>query len=301
MPSTSATASAVAEPVCNPPCFSIEKCVAGECQPNCLAGEVYIPPTGAKGFTMGEGDPRTDSQRHTVILSKPFCMDEAEVTTAEYRRCVDSEGCERPQLGDVNSNMRKSYRGQREKHPINMVNHSSATAYCDKLGKALPTEAQWEWAASGGDDRKYPWGNEEPTCENELADFTPGGSPQTDPAGNHGCRGGGTSEVKSHPQGRTEWPTGALYDMGGNVWEWTSDCSIPFPKGPVTDPHPVDNPDLGHGCKVWVLRGGGWNRSASGLRVKYRAASKYTYRVPGLGFRCVRNPDPTPPEVEYRR
>lgn len=305
-PSTEAAAPAVSAAVppqpaaCAAPCLDIEKCVAGKCEPNCPAGEVYIPATGAKGFTMGDGDPGTENQRHTVVLTKPFCIDQTEVTTAAYRECFEKHGCERPQLGDINANMRELYRGQRETHPINLVNHRSATHYCKHLGKSLPTEAQWEWAASGGDDRRYPWGDEDPTCENELADFTPGGSPQTDPAGDHGCRGGGTSPIRSHPKGRTVWPAGAIYDLGGNVWEWTSDCLVPYPAEKVTDPHPVDHPGLVKGCKVWALRGGGWNRSKHGLQVSYRAGSKFTYRVPGLGFRCVRNPDPARPEVLYR-
>ena len=77
-------------------------------------------------------------------------------------------------------------------------------------GEALPTEAQFEWASGHGDGRKYPWGDTEPSCE--LADFTPGGSPHLDPAGDVGCHGGGTSEVKAHPKGKTTWPDG----------EWTS-------------------------------------------------------------------------------
>ena len=158
-------------------------------------------------------------------------------------------------------------------------------------GQALPTEAQWEWAAGHGDGRKYPWGNEpEPTCENDLADFTPGGSPQTDPAGNVGCHGGGSSEVKAHPKGKSSWPDGDLYDMAGNVWEWTADCYLPYPSGTVTDPNPKSHPNLDGDCYVRALRGGGWNRSTYALRVFQRAGSKRTYRVPGLGFRCVRNP-----------
>lgn len=275
-------------PSCTPACNRIEKCAAGKCLPGCPEGEVYIPATGEKGFEMGRGNPGTDDQTHTVVLSQPFCMDATEVTVAAYRKCVDSGKCTEPQLRDQNSNYRKEY--ARDRHPLNMVNWEQSTAYCASRGQALPTEAQWEWAAGHGDGRKYPWGSEpEPSCENGTADFTPGGSPHSDPAGNVGCHGGGSSEVKAHAKGKSTWPDGDLYDLGGNVWEWTADCFLPYPKGRVTDPSPQAHPNLAGDCYVRSLRGGGWNRSTYALRVFARAASKKTYRVPGLGFRCVRN------------
>jgi len=274
---------------CSPGCNSIERCDSGKCVPNCPEGEVYIPATGPKGFEMGRGGPGAFDQKHTVILSRPFCMDATEVTVAAYRKCVDSGKCTVPQLNDINSNYREQY--HRDDHPLNMVNFEQSTNYCATRGQALPTEAQWEWAAGHGDGRTWPWGNEpDPTCENERADFTPGGAPHSDPAGDVGCHGGGTSKVKAHPLGKTSWPDGDLFDLAGNVWEWTADCYLPYEKGPVTDPSPQSHPSLHGQCYVRSLRGGGWNRSKTALKVYWRAASKKTYRVPGLGFRCVRNP-----------
>jgi len=237
---------------------------------------------------MGRGKSGDRDQAHRVILTRPFCMDETEVTVVAYRHCVESGACTIPQLRDVNSNYRPEF--HRDDHPLNMVNWQQAKTYCESRGQALPTEAQWEWAASRGDGRKYPWGNEpEPTCESAHADFTPGGSPKTDPAGDVGCHGGGTSEVKSYPNGKVSWPAGDLYDMAGNVWEWTADCYLPYPAEPQTDPSPQVHPALHGDCYVRALRGGGWNRSKTALETYWRAASKRTYRVPALGFRCVRN------------
>jgi formylglycine-generating enzyme required for sulfatase activity len=214
-------------------------------------------------------------------------MDATEVTVATYRVCVEQRGCKVPRLFDVNSN----YRFEREDHPVNMVDLDQALFFCQSLGKTVPTEAQWVWAAGHGDGRKYPWGNEPPTCENARADFTPGGAPKSTPAGNVGCRGGNTSPVGSYPAGKSSWPDGDLYDMGGNVWEWTRDCSLPFDSQRQTDPNPSIHPVLQDRCWVYALVGGGWNRSATALEVGWRAAARRNYQVPGLGFRCVRDPD----------
>jgi len=222
-----------------------------------------------------------------VILTQPFCMDATEVTVAAYRDCVEHRGCPLPRLGDVNSNYRWP---DRDRHPVNMVALDDALAYCGSVDKDLPTEAEWVWAAGHGDGRRYPWGDEAPTCDNGRADFTPGGAPKSDPAGNVGCHGGGTSPVGAHAAGKSAWPSGDLYDLGGNVWEWTRDCSAPFPARTVVDPRPVAHPRLAGECYVFVLLGGGWNRSAVALEIDWRAAAVRNYRVPGLGFRCVRRP-----------
>ena len=299
-PSTNArvapTAIATAKPVaagCNPGCSNIERCENARCVPACPKGEVFIPATGPDGFNMGRGKAGDDDRAHPVVLTQPFCIDSVEVTVKSYRACVDTGACTIPQLNDANSNYRSEF--DRPNHPVNMVNWGQAKTYCESRGQALPTEAQWEWAASRGQGRKYPWGDQpEPTCDNLYADFTPGGSPKTDPAGNVGCHGGGTSEVATHPNGKVSWPDGDVFDMAGNLWEWTMDCYLPYPEGRQIDPSPQAHPKLGGDCYVRALRGGGWNRSSTALQTFQRAASKRTYRVPALGFRCVRNPA-TPP------
>jgi formylglycine-generating enzyme required for sulfatase activity len=273
---------------CQPACSSIERCEAGQCVADCPPGEVYIPATGPRGFAMGRGKPGELDQRHNVILSNPFCIDQTEVTVRAYRACVEAGNCTLPQLNDANSNYRTEL--GRDDHPLNMVNWKQASHYCALRGQALPTEAQFEWVAGHGDGRQYPWGDEEPSCDSQHADFTPGGTPQTDPAGDHGCGGGNTSPVRAHPRGRTSWPAGDVFDLGGNVWEWSADCYLPYPADPQVDPSPQRHPKLAGDCYVRVLRGGGWNRSKQAMHPWWRAGSKRSYRVPGLGFRCVRNP-----------
>jgi formylglycine-generating enzyme required for sulfatase activity len=285
-----ATSSAPATPtrarVCDPTCASIERCDAGQCVPDCPDGEIYVPATGPAGFSIGNGEPGEYNQKHTVVLSQPFCMDETELTVGAYRKCFDAGKCSKTEWRDINANFELP---NREDHPLNMVTWDQALAYCQQRNQDLPTEAQFEWAAGHGKHR-YPWGNEDPTCQNGLADFTPGGAPKSDPAGDVGCHGGNTSPVKAHPKGKTTWPDGDIYDLAGNVWEWTKDCAYAYGAEKQIDPHRTTHPSLGDHCFVYSLRGGGWNRSKFALRVYYRGAARRTYHVPGLGFRCIRNP-----------
>jgi formylglycine-generating enzyme required for sulfatase activity len=271
-------------------CSAVERCDAstGACAPACPEGEVYIPATGPDGFRMGKGFTMHAKQRmlgkghlgdsdkpHRVVLTKPFCMDETEVTVRAMKACVDEGRCDPPKINEVRANYPKKL-----DHPANEASFPKARKFCEAQGKTLPTEAQWEWAATGGDGRRWPWGAEFPTCEH--ADFTIG--PLVSPGGDSGCHGGGTSPVKAHPKGNKVWPGGALYDLGGNVWEWCLDTYAPYPEADQIDPL-VNDPRV----IVHSIRGGGWNRSMLGIETAFRGAAIYSYEVGGLGFRCVRN------------
>ena len=138
--------------------------------------------------------------------------------------------------------------------PVVGVNWFDAKMYCDWLNSQqkgyyrLPTETEWEWAASGG-ERKYPWGDDEPTPE--LA--------------NYGSKVGQTTPVGNYPAGAT--PDG-LMDMAGNVLEWCEDW--------------YDEQE-----KYRVLRGGSWDDSASGLLCSDRLDSGPYGRLNVIGFRVV--------------
>src|SRR5690606_9701812 len=96
-------ASFAAAPTCQPACSSLERCEGGSCRPNCPKGEVFVPRTPPEGFTMGNGKPGEFNQKHSVVLTRPFCMDETEVTVAAYRSCVERGQCTKPEWRDVNS------------------------------------------------------------------------------------------------------------------------------------------------------------------------------------------------------
>jgi formylglycine-generating enzyme required for sulfatase activity len=250
--------------------------------PTCPDGEVWVPPTSAEGFVMGKGI----KGEHRVVLTHGYCMDAGEVTVRSYAKCVEAGACKEPWRGDPWS----TYPSKPD-YPVNLVSWTKAHAYCAWSGERLPTEAEWEWAATGADQTRYPWGDEpEPSCD--YVDYTKYGAPKWAAGADVGCGGGGPSPVGAHPKGDKIWPGGAIHDLAGNVWEWVEDSFLPYQTDTQTDP--VVRQDNA----VHALRGGGWNRSYAAMVVTYRGAAHFTYQVPALGFRCVRGeplstPSPT--------
>lgn len=236
---------------------------------------MYVPATAPEGFAFPHGDAH-DAQSHPVVLTRPFCMDATEVTVAAYAGCVDAGACTPPRWWGVWINY-----PDRPRHPVNKVDWGQAMAYCAFRGQTLPTEAEWYWAATGGQDHRYAWGNAPPTCAH--ADFSPGEI--SSPSGDDGCAGGGTSEVGTHAEGDRVTSYGRIHDLSGNVWEWCRDnYSVTLPRDRAVDPVVVTADTAAH-----IVRGGGWNRSGRGIRVDYRGGAIHDYQVPGLGFRCVRH------------
>src|SRR5262249_43592106 len=147
-------------------------------------------------------------------------------------------------------------------HPQTCVSWDDARTYCASVGKQLPTEAQWEYAARGGKKQlKWPWGNATPTdasaCLKQLA---------------HTCA------VKSYPAGAF-----GLYDMAGNVEEWVADWyKESYPQRAGKDPLGPSN-GLGR-----VVRGGSSrNFDAWSLRGTTRSSRLPSRRENDVGFRCA--------------
>ena len=141
-----------------------------------------------------------------------FCIDRTEVTVKDYAACVKSKQCSaaspKGNWSASSTEQQKVYNqscngGDKVNHPVNCVDWSQATAFCDSLGKQLPTEAQWEWAARGRTERwPFPWGKEPPD--------------------NHLCwsqfgKRAGTCVVGSYARGDSPW---GVQDLDGNVREW---------------------------------------------------------------------------------
>ena len=243
-----------------------DDCQSGQCVENVVTGEMVLIPAGS--FWMGCNatvDSHCDSDEspyHEVTLSG-YYMDKTEVTQSAYRECVDAGVCDTPTCdwdpaGTPN-------------RPVVCVNWTEAGEYCTWAGKRLPTEAEWEKAARGTDGRKYPWGNEDATCEYAVMHD-----------GGNGCGTDSTWNVcGKSPAGDSPY---GLCDMSGNVWEWVSDW---YHSGYYTN-SPASNPTGPVSGSFRVGRGGCFYDGDDYLRASNRSHGNPSDDYDVLGFRCVR-------------
>jgi formylglycine-generating enzyme required for sulfatase activity len=232
-------------------------------------------------FMMGHEKGNRDEKPMHLVHVKDFYMSKTEVTVGQYQQCVDAGICSKPHWDEGSCqiwNQSKWRKGILEKEfkednqPIVCVDWYQARVFAKWVGGDLPSEAQWEYASrSGGQDLKYPWGNQEPTCD--LANF------------NYNCRKA-TSPVCSHPNGNT---TQGLCDMGGNVWEWVLDeYHASYQDAPSEDlGWCSDQACESNSSTPRVHRGGAWYLNASYLRstLRYRNVPNLHFNV--LGFRVA--------------
>ena len=160
-----------------------------------------------------------------------------------------------------------------------------ADAYCKHRGGRLPSEAEWEFAARGRDGRVYPWGDAPPgpallngcgaECQRFQAEHKLGEMPALYAADDGFV---GTAPVGTFAAGRTQ---AGLYDMVGNVWEWTADHYAPYPGGEANK--------LPEGLRV--IRGGGFNSSfPAHAEPALRFGQDPAAHVHAIGFRCAQTP-----------
>ncbi len=154
-------------------------------------------------------------------------------------------------------------------HPMTMVSWFGAQGYCEYFNSRLPTEMEWEKAGRGTDERPFPWGAE---IMRENANFYSSRDPfedmstfgsRTSPVGFYNGQkyGDFQTEDSASPYG--------LYDMAGNVWQWTG--------------------DVYEGMHYRFMRGGSKDTYDMDLRLWVRNNATPTYFSPGVGFRCVRD------------
>ncbi|MEU3330519.1 formylglycine-generating enzyme family protein [Glutamicibacter creatinolyticus] len=164
-------------------------------------------------------------------------------------------------------------------HPVVQVSWNDAMAYCRWAGRALPTEAQWEYAARGlVEGQRYAWGNELMPGGRHQCNIWQGNFPQRNSAEDGYT---GTSPVKSYPPN----PVG-LFDVAGNAWEWCSDWFLPkyYRNSPLKDP---TGPTIGDGR---VLRGGSHlchDSYCNRYRVSARSHNSPDSASSNTGFRTV--------------
>jgi iron(II)-dependent oxidoreductase len=228
-------------------------------------------------FWMGGDDgPPDERPRHQVSV-REFFIDRTKVTNAQFARFMNAKGAQAADgqhWYDTNDSDARIHRrgGQwtadagHENVPVVEASWYGALAYCRWLGKRLPTEAEWEKAARGTDERKYPWGNEPP--DKSRAHF-----------------GAGWNDLKavgSFPRGAS--PFGVL-DMAGNGWEWVSSAYVPYPYD-ASDGREDLQRDAVRGT-----RGGGHDASAEELTTTQRGRTVSRNPRGGhhnIGFRCVK-------------
>lgn len=240
-----------------------------------------VVPVPAGVFTMGTNRPRTDPQdRPAHLVELPaYGIDKYLVTNAQYARFV-AAAKHRPPL---------HWEGGRIPagellRPVTMVSWFDAQKYCQWAGKRLPTEAEWEKAARGTDQRRWPWGD------------------QMDPARlNTYYSVGSATDVIAYPSGASPY---GVFDMAGNVNQWTADDFIPYPgsdapaelfKGKiavartpadramkVVDMVPVN-------ARYKVLRGGSWKSDPFSTASYHRNYAWPNYASDFFGFRCAQD------------
>jgi formylglycine-generating enzyme required for sulfatase activity len=229
-----------------------------------LRGIEFIKIPGGS-FDMGSKDGALDEQPVRRVRIKSFLMSKTEVTVGQYRKCVDAGTCSTDGLTKYSScNWDKSYR---KDHPINCVDWNQARTFAKWAGSDLPSEAEWEYAARGGQRFKYAGSNN----PNEVAWYSSNS-------------GAGTHMVGTKMKNWFE-----LYDMSGNVWEWVLDEYKNSYSGAPRDGTPVCSTFACMQTIPWrVARGGGWVNGATALRVADRSFYSMGIRREMLGFRLRR-------------
>ena len=201
-----------------------------------------------------------------------YSIDKYKVTYRRYQECIDAGTCTALFAGGgCNANMEWN-----SDHPVNCVDYNQASTFCEFEAKRLPTEAEWEKAARGTDGRKYPWGNDAPSCALAVINKKTDGNIM-----GPGCGAGTTQPIATKPKGAS--PYGVM-GMAGNLFEWTSDwfsdgdfaqSSTENPTGPKTGEHKV-------------LRGSSWlMRTDDGIASVVRSGYSPLGQGYVVGFRCA--------------
>ncbi len=230
---------------------------------------VHIP---SGEFSMGATFGADTHPIHTVYLDE-YWISKYEITVAQWRVFAAANGLSMPSSSGVYSNYTSD--PQYDNYPVVNVSWTECQAFADWAGVALPTEAQWEKAARGTDERTYPWGNEDPWADNIYRANITGtedGHEYTSPVGAYG--------LGASPYG--------VFDMAGNVLEWCRDWyDIAYYSQTPTGGW---NNTLGPLSGTFrATRGGSWFYNLAYAR----SAARYIFLSPpetnpSIGFRVVR-------------
>ena len=211
-------------------------------------------------FAMGSNDDPTEKPILQVKVPS-FALGRLPVTIGEWRHCVAAKACSYEPIGD-------------DDMPVHNVSWNDAQQYVAWLSSItrskyrLPTEAEWEYAARGGTNTKYWWGN-------QLV------------AGKADCKGCGDASDLRQPMKAGSFAANpfGLHDMAGGVTQWVADCWHKTYRGAPTNGSAWDAPN----CGERVLRGGSWKQDPSYSRVSSRDRYDAGVRYPTHGLRVARS------------
>ena len=254
---------------------------------------------GTDAYVAGGGE---ELPEHAVTVA-PFTLDTFEVTVGRFRKFAAAFDGTPPAAGAgahpliPNSGWQASWNGSLaasqaalianlgcdaasqtwtdaagadESMPMNCVTWFEAAAFCAWDGGRLPTEAEWEYAAAGSDNRLYPWGSDNPSVNKALADHS-------------GSDASPFLAVGTHPAGKGKW---GHQDLGGGMFEWVLDWydGAWYGGGGASC---VNCADI-NGNSYRVLRGGSWLTGTAMLRAAARMDDTPSNRSQNSGFRCAR-------------
>jgi len=237
--------------------------------------EMVVVPAGS--FTMGSNSYDGEKPVHSVTIAKAFALGKTEITRGQFAAFVNATGYDAGNECYVSvdnkwekgtgNNWRNPGFQQDDSYPVACINWSDAQAYVEwlarKTGKTylLPIESQWEYACRAGGENEY--------C----------GSDNIDDIAWYGRKAGATTQ----PTARKQANAFGLYDMSGNVWEWTADSYHDTYNGAPND----GSEWQGDGAKR-VLRGGSWLNDPFFARSAYRIGDAPAIRSTSYGFRVSR-------------
>jgi formylglycine-generating enzyme required for sulfatase activity len=258
-PAPAVTAAAPAKPAA--------KTAAGNEIKDCPSCPALIPITPGN-FSMGSNnDDPAEKPPHRVSIAHAYAIGKTAVTVEQWNACVDAGACTRI-APDAESNTPPPANS-----PMRNVSWDDAQVYVKWLSKTggkpyrLPTEAEWEYAARGGTQDTYWWGNQ---FKKGMGDCKDCGDPYsaTTPTP--------VASFAANPYG--------LYDMNGGVWEWVADCWHSSYKGAPADGRAWDDPS----CSVRVIRGGSWREGSAYMQSATRFKYSSSVRQSQNGFRVLR-------------